>query len=85
MGKWQHCRDINSFAQQVNKSLGICNFLQFLFPCICLQVQTELRRWLWKCHNQSHLTPAKRSITQITIRTHGGLGLPASSGNISSV
>uniref|UniRef100_A0A3Q4GNF3 Growth hormone releasing hormone receptor a n=1 Tax=Neolamprologus brichardi TaxID=32507 RepID=A0A3Q4GNF3_NEOBR len=49
------------------------------------QVQTELRRWLWKCHNQSHLTPAKRSITQITIRTHGGLGLPASSGNISSV
>lgn len=52
---------------------------------VCLQVQTELRRWLWKCHSQNHLTPAKRSITQITIRTRGGLGLPPSSGNISSV
>lgn len=56
-----------------------------LHTCVCLQVQTELRRWLWKCHNQNHLTPAKRSITQITIRARGGLGRPPSSGNISSV
>lgn len=58
-----------------------------LFPlaCMCLQVQSELRRWLRKCHNQSHLTPAKRSITQITIRTREGLAGPPSSGNISSV
>lgn len=53
--------------------------------CTCLQVQSELRRWLRKCHSQSHLTPAKRSITQITIRTREGLAGPPSSGNISSV
>ncbi|KAI9544513.1 hypothetical protein NQZ68_001386 [Dissostichus eleginoides] len=49
------------------------------------QVQTELRRWLRKCHNQNHLTPAKRSITQISVRARGGLERPPSSGHISSV
>lgn len=53
--------------------------------CVFLQVQTELRKWLWKCHSPNHLTPAKRSITQITIRTRGEFGLPPSSANISSV
>ncbi|XP_005742654.1 pituitary adenylate cyclase-activating polypeptide type I receptor-like [Pundamilia nyererei] len=76
-------------AARLYIELGLGSFQGFVVALLyCFmngEVQTELRRWLWKCHNQSHLTPAKRSITQITIRTHGGLGLPASSGNISSV
>lgn len=49
------------------------------------QVQTELRRWIRKCRNQNHPTPAKRSITQITSRAREGFGRPPSSANISSV
>uniref|UniRef100_A0A8C2ZSE2 Growth hormone releasing hormone receptor a n=1 Tax=Cyclopterus lumpus TaxID=8103 RepID=A0A8C2ZSE2_CYCLU len=72
---------LGSFQFFLVLSLGAC----CSHACVCLQVQTELRRWLWRCHNQNHLTPAKRSITQITVEARGGPRRPPSSGNISSV
>ncbi|XP_036940603.1 vasoactive intestinal polypeptide receptor 1-like [Acanthopagrus latus] len=76
-------------AARLYIELGLGSFQGFVVALLyCFmngEVQTELRRWLRKCHGQNHLTPAKRSITQITIRARGGLGRPASSGNISSV
>ncbi|XP_010782291.1 vasoactive intestinal polypeptide receptor 1-like [Notothenia coriiceps] len=69
--------------------LGLGSFQGFVVALLyCFmngEVQTELRRWLRKCHNQNHLTPGKRSITQISVRARGGLGRPPSTGNISSV
>lgn len=67
-----------------------CHFMclpasEFCPLCVDPQVQTELRRWLQKCRNQNHLTPAKRSITQITSRAREGFGWPPSSANVSSV
>ncbi|XP_039670751.1 vasoactive intestinal polypeptide receptor 1-like [Perca fluviatilis] len=76
-------------AARLYIELGLGSFQGFVVALLyCFmngEVQTELRRWLWKCHNQNHLTPAKQSITQITVRARGGLGRPPSSGNISSV
>ncbi|TKS79653.1 Vasoactive intestinal polypeptide receptor 1 [Collichthys lucidus] len=76
-------------AARLYIELGLGSFQGFVVALLyCFmngEVQTELRRWLRKCHSQNHLTPAKRSITQITIRASGGLGRPPSSGNISSV
>lgn len=77
----------NSYYNYLNLFVKIRKMYSLLSGCwtAVLQVQSELRRWLRKCHNQSHLTPAKRSITQITIRTREGLAGPPSIGNISSV
>ncbi|XP_041660105.1 vasoactive intestinal polypeptide receptor 1-like [Cheilinus undulatus] len=76
-------------AARLYIELGLGSFQGFVVALLyCFmngEVQTELRRWLWKCHNQNHLTPAKQSITQITIRARGGLRRPPSSGNISTV
>ncbi|XP_075877819.1 pituitary adenylate cyclase-activating polypeptide type I receptor-like [Nelusetta ayraudi] len=76
-------------AARLYIELGLGSFQGFVVAVLyCFmngEVQSELRRWLRKCHNQSHLTPAKRSITQITIRARERLAGPPSSGNISSV
>ncbi|XP_034469852.1 growth hormone releasing hormone receptor a [Hippoglossus hippoglossus] len=76
-------------AARLYIELGLGSFQGFVVALLyCFmngEVQAELRRWLWKCHSQNHLTPAKRSITQITIRSQRGLGQPPSCGNISSV
>ncbi|XP_059200824.1 pituitary adenylate cyclase-activating polypeptide type I receptor-like [Centropristis striata] len=76
-------------AARLYIELGLGSFQGFVVALLyCFmngEVQTELRRWLRKCRTQNHLTPAKRSITQITVRASRGLGRPPSSGNISSV
>lgn len=92
---WSHLTEMLNVSEYIGGFWNTCfnhlNMYSLFCGCqtpperMCLQVQSELRRWLRKCHNQSHLTPAKRSITQITIRTREGLAGPPSSGNISSV
>ncbi|XP_033959581.1 vasoactive intestinal polypeptide receptor 1-like [Pseudochaenichthys georgianus] len=76
-------------AARLYIELGLGSFQGFVVALLyCFmngEVQTELRRWLRKCHNQNHLTSGKRSITQISVRARGGLGRPPSSGNITSV
>ncbi|XP_034089743.1 vasoactive intestinal polypeptide receptor 1-like [Gymnodraco acuticeps] len=76
-------------AARLYIELGLGSFQGFVVALLyCFmngEVQTELRRWLRKCHNQNHLTPGKRSITQNSVRARGGLGRPPSSGNITSV
>ncbi|XP_061879380.1 growth hormone releasing hormone receptor a isoform X1 [Entelurus aequoreus] len=76
-------------AARLYIELGLGSFQGFVVALLyCFmngEVQTELRRWLWKCHNQSHRTPAKQSMAQITVRFHGGLRRPPSTGNVSSV
>ncbi|XP_057712800.1 pituitary adenylate cyclase-activating polypeptide type I receptor-like isoform X2 [Corythoichthys intestinalis] len=49
------------------------------------EVQAELRRWLWKCHNQSQRTPAKRSLSQVSMGARGGLRRTPSTGIVSTV
>uniref|UniRef100_A0A3P8W1R3 Growth hormone releasing hormone receptor a n=1 Tax=Cynoglossus semilaevis TaxID=244447 RepID=A0A3P8W1R3_CYNSE len=50
--------------------LGLGSFQGFVVALLyCFmngEVQTELKKWLWNCHNQSYLSPAKRSITHNT-------------------
>ncbi|XP_034039725.1 growth hormone releasing hormone receptor a [Thalassophryne amazonica] len=76
-------------AARLYIELGLGSFQGFVVALLyCFmnrEVQTELRRWLRKCYAENHLTPAKRSITQITIQPRSRLRQPPSTGDISSV
>ncbi|XP_067109831.1 pituitary adenylate cyclase-activating polypeptide type I receptor-like [Osmerus mordax] len=78
-------------AARLYIELGLGSFQGFVVALLyCFmngEVQTELRRRLWRCHTQGHLSTAKRrvTVTQITVLDRSGPPGPLPLSSVSSV